>query len=318
MFKQTQIELGASLYVPLTHSVDTIVAIANGNKIHELRSVIFDTEDSVREDQLFSALTNLQLALPQFEVDAKIKRFVRVRNPEILSIVLSFEAVTRLDGFVLPKVTSANLHVYSARLSDNDSFFLMPTLETAEAFDIISMTRLRESILEDPKIRERILCLRIGANDLLSCLSSRRNPRSTVYDTAIGHTIGMLSGVFIPYGIGLSAPVFEVMNNPALLQKEIEQDLDFGLLSKTAIHPSQIALIEEAYAVSSEDLSEARQILDVNAPAVFRASGDDGKGQRMCEPTTHANWARLIVARAETYGVRKAPANSVSQLTLVK
>ncbi len=307
-----QLELGASLYVPLTHSVDALVAIANGKKFVPLRSVIFDTEDSVREDQLHSALNNLQSALPEFVSDVAIKRFVRVRSPEIMSKILGFYGVANLAGFVLPKVTSANLHIYGANLNDNDSFLLMPTLETAEAFDINSMIKLRESILEDPKIRDRILCMRIGANDLFSCLSSRRNPCSTVYETAIGHTIGMLSGVFIPYGIGLSAPVFEVMNNPLLLQAEIAKDLDFGLLGKTAIHPSQIPLIEAAYAVSQEDLSEAMQILDANAPAVFCASNDEGKGPRMCEPTTHANWARLVIARAEIYGVRKAPANSVS------
>lgn len=304
MTNTMQLALGASMYVPLTQPAQAIVAIANGIKFPHLRSVIFDTEDSVRDDQLAQALRNLQEALPQFQHNVGIKRFVRVRTPHVLGQITAFDGVERLVGFVLPKITSANLSYYLSNLSQRDHFMLMPTLETAEAFDINEMIKLRHRLLDDQRTAERIVCLRIGGNDLMGCLRIRRNPRCTIYDTAVGQTIAMLAGVFIPHGIGLSAPVCEVINNPDVLKLEMQKDLDHGLFGKTAIHPSQIELIEAAYQVDEHDYAEAVQILDANAPAVFRANSSDGRGERMCEPTTHRNWAEDIVARAQVYGMR--------------
>jgi citrate lyase beta subunit len=60
--RQEQLLLGASMYVPLTQPVEAIIAIANSEKFPNLRSVIFDTEDSVRDDQVNLALRNLREA----------------------------------------------------------------------------------------------------------------------------------------------------------------------------------------------------------------------------------------------------------------
>lgn len=305
--RQEQLLLGASLYVPLTQSVEAIVAIANSEKFPNLRSVIFDTEDSVRDDQVSLALRNLREALPRFKVNPNLKRFVRVRTQHILGNITAMDGVVSLNGFVLPKITASNIQMYLSNIGQRDPFMLMPTLETKETFDKDEMIALRNVILDDHRSRDRIICLRIGGNDLLNCLRIRRNPRATIYDTAIGNVIAMLSGVFIPHGIGLSAPVCEVMNRPGVLQLELQKDLDHGLFGKTAIHPDQIPQIEAAFAVDESDYTEALQILDENAPAVFRATSSGGKGQRMCEPTTHRQWAQDIVARANVYGVRAVP-----------
>ncbi len=148
----------------------------------------------------------------------------------------------------------------------------------------------------------RILCLRIGGNDLLNCLRIRRDPGRTIYETPIGDLISRLAGQFIPYGFGLTAPVFESMEHPEVLLQEVEIDINHGLFGKTAIHPDQIELIEACFRVKQSDLDEARKILEPNAPAVFRMGG------RMCEPTTHSNWAKDIIHRAEVYGVRPTEA----------
>jgi citrate lyase beta subunit len=303
--RQEQLLLGASMYVPLTQPVEAIIAIANSEKFPNLRSVIFDTEDSVRDDQVNLALRNLREALPHFRANPNLKRFVRVRTQHILGNITAMDGVVSLNGFVLPKITASNIQMYLSNIGQRDPFMLMPTLETQETFDKDEMIALRNLLLDDHRSLDRIICLRIGGNDLLNCLRIRRNPRTTIYDTAIGNVIAMLSGVFIPHGIGLSAPVCEVMNRPDVLQLELQKDLDHGLFGKTAIHPDQIPLIEAAFAVYEYDYTEALQILDENAPAVFRATSSSGKGQRMCEPTTHRQWAQDILARAKVYGVRQ-------------
>jgi citrate lyase beta subunit len=296
----TQADLGASMYVPTTHKPDTLVDIGNGVKYPQLRSVIFCTEDAVREDQLHEALRNLGDAAVCLNDNERPLRFIRVRNPHVLGLCLSMRGIEKFDGFVLPKLTASNLGNYLAQINAKSPFLLMPTLETAEVFDYSEMNKLRRMLQEDPRAAGRILCLRIGGNDLLNCLRIRRDPRRTIYDTPVGDLISRLAGEFIPHGFGLTAPVFESIENPDVLAEEVAIDLNNGLFGKTAIHPTQIALIERGFQVSASDLAEAHKILEPDAPAVFRMGG------RMCEPTTHSKWAHDIVARSLIYGVRQS------------
>jgi citrate lyase beta subunit len=89
-----------------------------------------------------------------------------------------------------------------------------------------------------------------------------------------------------------------------LLEQELALDMAHGLVGKTAIHPSQIAVIHRALQVSLEDLNSARQILSEAAPAVFKFN------DAMCEPATHYKWAQKIIERAHWQGVRPEIASS--------
>lgn len=294
------LRLGASLYVPATRP--DLVAIANGERFGELRSVIFCTEDAVASGQLEFALENLEQALAKFEPSAML-RFVRVRNPYVMARLLAAGGIEKLHGFVLPKSTSDNLPAYLELLSHNDRCWLMPTLETAEAFDTRAMRRLR-ALLDRSDVRPRILALRIGGNDLLNLLGLRRGRGATIYDTALGPTIASLATVFKPAGFALTAPVFEGLRDQATLVREVQRDLDHGLFSKSAIHPQQVRWIESQYAVSPADVETAQAVLCEHAPAVFCLH------DAMCEPATHSDWARLTLRRARLFGERKHHSNS--------
>ncbi|HEY0326079.1 MAG TPA: HpcH/HpaI aldolase/citrate lyase family protein, partial [Allosphingosinicella sp.] len=95
----------------------------------------------------------------------------------------------------------------------------------------------------------------------------------------------------------LSAPVFEHFDSPDVLRDEVEQDIEHGLLTKTAIHPAQIETIQSVYRVRATELAEAREIL-AGDRGVFALTGS------MCEPATHRRWAESVVKRAAIYGVR--------------
>lgn len=299
---KSQLYLGASMYVPTTRTVESLAEIGNGIKYPTLRSIIFCTEDAVRSDELDGAMHNLRKALPLLSDDEHPMRFIRVRNPEVLGRCLRMRGIEKIDGFVLPKVTAANLQYYVAHLSDGDNFQLMPTLETKEVFDAKEMGKLRHLMQSDERVRHRILCLRVGGNDLLNCIRVRRDPRRTIYDTPVGELIKRLSGEFIPNGFGLTAPVCEATGPEFMpvLQEEVELDLLQGLFGKTVIHPDQIPVVEAAYKVAPNDLLEAEEIVLPQAKAVFKRNG------RMCEPTTHRCWAHDIIERARIYGVREA------------
>jgi citrate lyase beta subunit len=91
--------------------------------------------------------------------------------------------------------------------------------------------------------------------------------------------------------------VFERFGDPALLRDEVLRDVEHGLVTKSAIHPDQVAVIQAALAVPVHQADEARRILAPDGPAVFAHHGV------MCEPATHRGWAERLLGRAEIFGI---------------
>ena len=286
--------LGATLYLPATRG--DLAATLFGGRVSGLRSAVLCLEDAVREEDVPAALARLAAFLRTLSLrgeQAQPLLFVRPRGADMLAHILRMPGADRLHGFVLPKATADNLPAYLA-LPFRPEHRLMPTLETREMFDPWEVRRLREQLLA---VQDRVLALRIGGNDLLRALGCRRPVSRTCYQGPLGAVIASLAGAFLPWGFALSAPVMERFDAPDLLRDEVARDIEHGLLTKTAIHPAQVAVIHAALAVSSGELAEARLILAHDSPAVFARSG------AMCEPATHRCWAEKLVRRAELFGV---------------
>jgi citrate lyase beta subunit len=297
------LKLGASLYVPSTRN--DLIDIALGRKLPEAKSIIFCTEDSILDADVPAALRNLSEMLETLparnsgECPANRLLFIRARNVEMLGHLLRIPHIQRITGFVLPKLTAKNFPDYVAQFAANGqvlkNFFLMPTLETREAFDPEAMRELRD-LLNQPEIKDAILALRIGGNDLLNLLGVRRSRYRTLYESALGPTIANLVTIFKPYGFNLTSPVCEFLYDHEILEREVAQDIEYGLFGKTAIHPDQIPIIEKAYQPSDQDVNMAEALLQDDAPAVFNMCGT------MCEVQTHSAWAEHILARQNIYG----------------
>jgi citrate lyase beta subunit len=294
--------MGASLYLPANHK--DLMEVANGERIGHARSLIFCTEDSVADRDLSWALFNLSVVLANMRTDSRAERFVRVRNPDVMARVLAMPGAEKLTGFVIPKATRYNFDAYFKQVRHTDHM-LMPTLETAEVFNDWEMRQFRK-LLEAPGVRSRILALRIGGNDLLALLGLRRPRGMTIYRTPLGPVIARLVTTFRPYGFVLTAPVFEHLDLAELLDQEVAEDIAYGMVGKTAIHPSQIALIEQHYRVKPNDLEAARAILDVDAAAVFKLHDS------MCEVATHRAWAQGVVDQSKVFGAHQHEAPPVT------
>jgi len=290
--------IGVSLYVPATHK--HLMEVADGERLPEARSLIFCTEDAVADRDLSYALFNLSVALEHMRRERQAERFVRVRNTEVLARVLAMPGADKLTGFVIPKATRHNMESY-LRLVRDTNHLLMPTLETADVFDDAEMHAFRK-MLEAPGVRSRILALRIGGNDLLALLGLRRPRNMTIYHTPLGPVIARLVTIFRPYGFLLTAPVFEHLDLPELLAREVAEDLAYGMVGKTAIHPRQIAAIERQFRVTPADLQAAETILNPASAAVFSLHNS------MCEVATHRAWAERTLERSRTYGAHPTDA----------
>jgi citrate lyase beta subunit len=298
--------LGATLYIPALH--EAIPDIVAGRKYAGVRSVVLCLEDALREDQVETGLANLErvldrLAAEASEPSARPRIFVRPRHVGMAAAMAAWPGIGQIDGFVAPKVRPGGLDVW-IRAVDGTDLVLMPTLETREMLDAVAVRDFRDELLaHDPA---RILALRIGGNDLMGCLGLRRTRGTTLYQGPLLYTISMLVGILSPAGFALTAPVCDIIDDDETLRAEARQDVAFGLVGKAAIHPRQIAPIEDAFAVSALDHEAARQILAEDAAAVFKLDG------AMCEASTHRPWADRIIARAAFYGVAEAGLHSVA------
>lgn len=292
----TAMSLGATLYMPCTRD-HLASALFGARRIPGLRSAILCLEDSVLERDLpvaldrLAALLRFLLAREASPADALI--FVRPRSAAMLDHVLRMPGAERLAGFVVPKAHADNLPAYLA-LPLHERHRLMPTLETREACDAQEMRRLRDQLMG---VQDRILALRIGGNDLLQTMGLRRPAGRTAYEGPLGSIIAGLVAGFAPWGFALSAPVMERFGDTALLLEEVARDIEHGLLTKTAIHPDQVAVIHAALAVPADQVEEARLVLAEDGPAVFARAGV------MCEPATHRGWAERLMDRAALFGI---------------
>lgn len=283
--------LGATLYVPATRT--DLLAILTREKLPHLRSLIICTEDAIHDHELFIALDNIEQAL-QYRLNNGLSVFIRARNAQVLKRLVNMPGIAHIEGIVWPKATPNNLPLMAELVANQPRLWVMPTIETVDAFNRRRLEALREGLTQ---LINPVLCLRIGGNDLLSLLGLKRPKAMTIYDTPLRTVIDDIVLTFAPAGYEIAAPVFDHLDSMATLARETAIDVAHGLLSKTAIHPVQLPVIEALYRVMPEDQELAKRILDPAASAVFQYAG------QMCEPATHRRWAERLLLRTEIFGL---------------
>ncbi len=293
------LSLGATLYVPANHK--DLLSITSSHRT-AARSLVVCTEDALAEEDLEVGLKAIQRCLPHFMSleEQGTQVFIRPRNQVVLRRLLEMPNIERAAGFVLPKFDISNMNDWAALMTHADPRLgVMPTLESRDVFCMEHMRKML-SQLKEGSLASRVIALRIGGNDLLQCLSIRRPRGLTMYDTPVGSLIAQLCGLFKPHGFFLTAPVFEHFEDHDNLRKELMLDKAHGLVGKTAIHPSQIEIIEAALAPTEMEIEEATAILADDAQAVFKLNGS------MCEVATHFHWAKRIMYLAERKNICQA------------
>jgi citrate lyase beta subunit len=295
------LRLGATLYMPAINS--RVLAVLRGEMPFGAGSVVICLEDALAEADIERGLDIVRQGLAQpRESGARAGLiFLRPRNLEMARRIAAMPGIETIDGMVAPKFTLAEGYDWLelARMHD---IALMPTLETAEYFDPSYVIRMREMF--DAAGPEQILAIRIGGNDLLNTLGVRRVAGRTSHEGPLSWVLSMISSQFMSHGYPVTAPVYDIIGDLETLRREVKMDVEFGLVGKTAIHPSQIPVIHEALRVNPPELAAAQAIVADGAEAVFKVDGI------MCEPATHRAWARRIIARSEYWGVRNSVLNN--------
>jgi len=293
--------LGATLYMPIVHR--RIPACLRGEAVFPAPSVVLCLEDALAEDDVAHGIATLKTLLKSWPVQLDTRVFVRPRNLEMGLQLAEFVGIDRIEGFVAPKIVPETAAAWMD-LAQATDLRIMPTVESAQFFDPGRITALRE-VLDDHD-RRRIAAIRLGGNDLLGAMALRRQAGITSWEGPLGWILSMASSMLISAGYPVAAPVFDIIADLETLKRETARDVAAGFVSKTAIHPAQVAHILEAFQVSDTEIEQARAILDKSARAVFQIGGV------MCEPSTHSAWAQRILARSDIFGVRGRPRHMAS------
>ena len=286
------LELGGTLFVPASHK--NLATILSGEKYPALRSVVIDFEDGLTDADRLDALNNLPGTLAAIK-ENKLLRFIRPQDPKMLETFLGQKHIEKIDGFILPKFGLDNADQYFSAIQNSKStiqHYLMPAIEGEELFDTQKLRQLRDILLP---YHDKIICIRFGAQDMLRQLGLRQT--GSIYDILTpAHIIANLISTFKPHGFEISAPVYPDFSDSEGFQKEIQRELENGLISKTIIHPSQIALINRLYQVTKSEFKESQKLLE-------RHNGVINLNGKMGELKTQSPWAEQILKRAELFDV---------------
>ncbi len=287
------LELGGTLFIPASHK--NLGAVLSGEKYPELRSVVIDFEDGLAGSDRLKAIEKLEKALSTLQAN-RLLRFIRPKDPEMLQSLLRKEHIDRLDGFVLPKFGLENAHQYLSSIQNSklkiQNFMFMPSIEGEELFDTNKLRQLRNILLP---YRENIICIRFGAQDMLRQLGLKQT--GSIYDMlAPAQVVGNLIAAFKPHGFEISAPVYPDFSESEGFHKEVQRELENGLISKTIIHPNQIAPMNRLYNVTKAELEASKKLLALS-------DGVINLGGEMGEFKTQSPWAEQIVKRAELFDV---------------
>ncbi|WP_432649299.1 HpcH/HpaI aldolase/citrate lyase family protein [Huintestinicola sp.] len=312
--RKLEYSVGPLLYMP---ALRTDIAKKLSAGLPGLRSAAICLEDTIRDDMVGAAEENL---LAQLHILADIRPeklpmiFIRVRSGEQLQRLSnmpesSFDMIT---GFILPKIDDEIFMGYIPYLNKaferKSSLYIMPIIENPSFMRLSTRYAKLERLFDElTEMRDRVLNVRIGGNDFCRALDLRADIHSTVYDILpVGRLISDIAAVFAGE-FTVSAPVWNYFEGgdpdwEKGMLREMDIDRSIGLVGKTIIHPSQIAVVNKAMAVPRNDYEDARIILD-NSGAVQVVKSSDGG--RMYENKVHSGWAEKILALAEVYGTQE-------------
>lgn len=202
------------------------------------------------------------------------------------------------DAVLLPKVgPSDDIMRASRELGEAgapDSLQIWAMMETPLA--ILNADSLVRTAA-DPT--SRLSALVMGVNDLVKDTRGRL----TKGRASMVPYLAICVAAARAYGVDILDGVFGDLRDEAGLLAECEQGRDLGMDGKTLIHPGQIAIANEAFRPSDEDIAWSRKILAAFDAPGARDAGVIALEGRMIE-RLHAEIARRTIAIADALGLQ--------------
>jgi citrate lyase beta subunit len=256
-------------------------------------AVTFDLEDSVEPSQKERARSLIAEFLRAGN-DSQVIRLVRLNSLDTeygQEDLAFFRDISGFDGILLPKVeTPGVLEMVSRAFAGRAGrpVPLLPLLESPAA-----ILRAGDIAAADA----HVAALLFGAEDLTARLAVPRTVDGEELVVARGQIVMAAAAV----GAEPLDAVFVNLDDLALLRRDCERARAVGFRGKMAIHPKQVAVINEVFTPSQADIDRALRIITAFEAAQAAGEGVARMGHEMVElPVVER--ARRTVALAARYG----------------
>jgi (3S)-malyl-CoA thioesterase len=245
-------------------------------------AIIFDLEDAVAPDEKVWARSVLTEMLAEGGYGRRL-RIVRINGLGTDWGRADAEAAAGMecDGVLIPKVEGpGDVAAVRAIVGDRPLWAMMETPRGClNALSIADAAGLAGFVM--------------GTNDLGKELGARTRADRLPMMTALGTCLMAARAA----GIACIDGVYNAFRDDEGLRAECVQGRDMGMDGKTVIHPSQIAVANEVFAPSAEELALAERQIAAFDEAVAAGQGVAVVDGRIVE-NLHVASARALIARA--------------------
>jgi citrate lyase subunit beta / citryl-CoA lyase len=263
--------------------------------------LLLDLEDSVALARKAAAREVTAEYLAEVRKNqARLRLFVRV-NPEAtghqladLDAVMPFQP----DGIILPKSESAkDVQILAARLAVREAENNLPDGKTAIIAIATETAASLFNLGSYAGCSHRLIGLTWGAEDLSADLGAETN-RDAAGQFTGPYQMARSLALFGAHAAGVTAidTVFTAFRDMNGLRRECEDARRDGFSAKMAIHPAQVAVINEIFTPNAASVARAERII-----AAFSADPDAGvigiDGEMIDRP--HVRRAERILAQHE-------------------
>jgi citrate lyase subunit beta/citryl-CoA lyase len=255
-------------------------------------AIIIDLEDSIPPDLKSQGREAVARAITQVALHLPV--YVRVNNSlALLDADLVASVTLEVVGIVLPKAetagqvreVAARIAQLSGKIGRDHAPLLVLLVETPLGVHLVA---------ELATAHESVVALIFGSEDYSALLGVRPSPEAM---TVPAQMISMAARARGLAAWGVAGTIVEIADGE-LLKRVAADSRQLGFTGTIAVNPKQIAIFNDAFGVSAQELEWARDTLEI-----FNASVKEGraavahKGKMIDTPV--AVRAEMLVARAQ-------------------
>ncbi len=256
----------------------------------EVDALILDLEDAVSPDEKPIA-RNLVCQAVKDGGYANRTLIVRINGLDSIWGQDDLKAVCKAapDAILIPKVNSAD-ELQQIEKMMNEYGAPQETRIWAMMETPIGILNAKEIAASTPRLQGFVM----GTNDLVKELEAEHTPDRTPVLTSL--SLCLLAAR--AYGLICVDGVYNAFKDDDGLRSSCIQGLEMGFDGKTLIHPAQLAITNEVFAPSEEELELANQYLSAFMEASARGEGVAVVNGKIVE-NLHVETAKKLIAKAE-------------------
>ena len=221
--------------------------------------LIIDLEDAVRFENKEAARSSMAKAIKENRSESVPLVFVRtneISSPEF-SLDIKAALAANVDGIMLPKFSAGAYAEKADHLISQEE-----ALNKSKSLPVIGLVESSAgvlSLLNSTKLPARVKRLAFGAADLYADLGLSYSAQGPNSDFAMATLV--ISSVNHKLAAPIDSPHFSV-DDEAGLRESSKRAFAMGFGGKLAIHPKQLDLIAQSFAVSKSDEDWAKRVIN--------------------------------------------------------